>query len=145
MLNDGTDMSSFYQRARRHSNTVLLVQTIDDMLIGYFSACAWHEDASYYGSGESMLFSFRQKDSDNVDVYKWTGKNVLFQYSSATKIAAGGGGGGFGFILDNDFRSVASYACETYGNMQSLLSGPSPDSLSLGSNVVNAELWTFQL
>jgi hypothetical protein len=52
----------------------------------------------------------------DVDIFRWTGANTLFQYSSDDKIALGGGGpaGGFGLVLDKDFSVCQWGPCDTY-------------------------------
>jgi len=145
LLNDGSDMSSFYHKARSHKNTVLLIQTTNGAEFGCFSATAWHEESSYYGTGVSLMFRFKSESADDVDVkvYTWTGRNNLFQYGTAARIAVGGGGEGFGIVLEKDFGACASYPCETYGNTTSLTSLDEDASATCG--VANVELWSFQL
>jgi hypothetical protein len=141
MVNDGSDVSSFYKKARPHKNSTLLIQTTDGAVLGCFTATAWHEESAYYGTGVSLIFRF--KSTDDIDVFPWTGKNTLFQYSTETKIAVGGGGEGFGIVLEQDFSTCASYPCETYGNTASLASLETDSAATCG--VSNVELWSFQL
>jgi hypothetical protein len=143
MLNDGSDVSSFYKKARPHKNSILLIQTTDGTEFGCFTASAWHEESSYYGTGVSLMFRFKHQSADDIDVYKWTGRNTLFQYSTDAKIAIGGGGDGFGIVLEKDFSSCASYSCDTYGNTASLASLEADLTATCG--VSNVELWSFQL
>jgi len=143
MLNDGSDMSSFYKKAQPHKNTILLIQTTDGAILGCFTASAWHEESAYYGTGVSLMFRFKHQSADDIDVYTWTGKNTLFQYSTQAKIAVGGGGEGFGIVLDKDFSTCASYPCDTYGNTVSLASLEADSPATCG--VSNVELWSFRL
>jgi hypothetical protein len=143
MSNDGSDLCTFYQKARGHSNTVLLIQTVNGAEYGCFSTSEWREQVSYYGSGESFIFSYQ--DQNTINAYKWTGKNTLFQFSSKEQIAMGGGGEGFGLLLKNDFDIAESVPCETYGNEKSLDYRNSDSGSSTSSRVCNIELWTFVL
>jgi len=144
LLNDGSDFSSFYHKARSHKSTVLLIQTTDGAEFGCYSASTWHEESSYYGTGVSFMFRFKRESADDIDVYRWTGKNALFQHGTDATIAVGGGGEGFGIVLEKDFSACASYPCETYGNPVSLASLHEAEAAAT-CGVANVELWSFQL
>ena len=156
LSNDGSDLNSFFAKARGLSNTVLVIQTVDGAEYGCYSASEWKNTPTYYGSGESFIFSVAAGTSAGGDPaapagvdsaitivpYKWTGANTLFQFSSSEQLAMGGGGGGFGLLLENDFDIAESLPCETYGNPCSL---DSLNSDGTSSKVCNVELWTFTL
>lgn len=99
---------------------------------GAYTATEWRNQGdNYYGSGESFLFSYKRTSSSttnsssssssnddtelDIDAYKWTYRNSLYQLSNNTQLAIGGGEG-FGILLTNDFRYVESMPCDTYGN-----------------------------
>ena len=141
MSNDGSDINTFYQKAKGKTHSVLVIQTVDGAEFGCFSASEWHSSESYYGNGENFLFSFT--DTETMQVYKWTGIGTLFQFSNQEQVALGGGGEGFGILLKNDFDIVESLPCDTYGNKESLDKDNAITNTC--SKVANVELWSFQL
>ncbi len=140
MANDGSDLHTFYQKSKTLNNTILVIQTVDGAEYGCYCASEWKNTPSYYGSGESFIFSY--ENNNKINVYKWTGINTFFQYSNNEQIAMGGGGEGFGLLLKDDFDISESLPCETYGNSVSL---DIRNTNSTASKVCNVELWTFQL
>ena len=92
------------------------------------------------GSGESFLFKF-DTTSSNLHHYPWTGENDFFVWCGHDQIAMGGGGDGFGFVLDTDFVSGASFACTTFGN--SVLVNNHGDNNG-NFRIKNVECWGFE-
>ena len=167
LYNDGTELTTFYKNARGLDYTLLLIETIDGNVFGGFCSREWKPVGSYFGTGESFIFSIRkhrdcnERKSSNEEeekettsytsvVHKWTTLNNYFCFADHDKIAMGGGGGGFGFVIDEDFGSCDSNACETYGNVRSLDAAKNDDCKgghggSPVSRIANIELWGFQL
>ena len=150
LYNHGTDLATFYKGARGHDYTLILVETLGGSVFGGFCSREWKPIGSYFGTGESFIFSFdrnkkrEEKDDEEADhgavsVHRWTSKNNYFCFADNDRIAMGGGGGGFGFVIDADFRTCNSSPCETYGNLGSLDS--STDGVA--SRIANVELWAF--
>lgn len=86
---------------------------------------------SYYGSGESFLFTFK---NDRFVKYIWTRNNSYFQLSNFDGLAMGGGHH-FGLFIDGDLHRGSSDHCETFGS--ATLSGHKT------FDVVNVEVWGF--
>lgn len=73
MLNDGSDLTSFYNKVKARQSkgssseksggcmyTVLIIQTVQGAEFGCFSASLWKNQGAFYGSGQSFLFKFRR-------------------------------------------------------------------------------------
>lgn len=88
---------------------------------------------SYFGSGESFLFTSRP----NFAVYRWTRKNNLFLLHRPDCLAFGGGGSRFGLYLDSTLERGASGTCETFANL--------PLASSELFRIVRVEVWGFTL
>ena len=160
LFNHGTDLATFYKGAKGHDYTLILVETLDGSVFGGFCSREWKPVGSYFGTGESFVFSFekkrtiRKEEKDNdadagtdtdtdhgaVAVHRWTARNNYFCFADNDKIAMGGGGGGFGFVIDADFRTCSSSPCDTYGNAKSL---DVTNSTGTPSRIANVELWAF--
>ena len=146
LYNHGTELTTFYKNARGSDYTLLLIETIDGGVFGGFCSREWKPVAQYFGTGESFIFSIRKEERGDeyaTDIYKWTTRNDYFCFADHEKIAMGGGGGGFGFVIDSDFHSCGSNACDTYGNTSTLDLSKRADSPV--SRIANVELWSFQL
>ena len=150
LYNHGTDLATFYKGARGHDYSLILVETLNGSVFGGFCSREWKPVGSYFGTGESFIFSFdrnqkREEKVDNSDegavsVHRWTTRNNYFCFADNDKIAMGGGGGGFGFVIDADFRTCESSPCETYGNLTSLDAG---NTTGTAGRIANVELWAF--
>lgn len=71
-------------------------------------------------------------------VYRWTGRNLYCQSVSVSDSAVGmggGGGSGFGFRVGDDFTTVTTSTCDTFGNSVLCRGGV--------GMVRDVELWTF--
>ena len=69
---------------------MIVVEDSWGYVFGGFISPSLHIKNSYYGNGESFVFSVLPQPR----LYKWTGKNDLFVYSNTTTLSMGGGGGG---------------------------------------------------
>jgi len=72
-----------------------------------------HVQGSYFGSGESFLFSTRP----SLGVFRWTRKDNMFMMAKKDALAMGGGGK-FGFWLDANLERGRSGSSETFENPQ---------------------------
>lgn len=134
MLNDGSDMSTFYQATVGNPYSVLIVETIAGEKFGGFISGEFKVSSSYYGSGECFVFKFDKKGT--IEHYPWTTANQLFVYSTATEIGMGGDGDGFAFILDSDFATGSTNSCTTFGN-------PALTEQKGFFKIANVEAWGF--
>ena len=101
----GSDLASFYHRARVSQYSLIVIKTVDHQVFGGFATEPWkvtkHGREAFYGTGESFLYKchpYTVEDEDecseneNVDVYVWQYDNYFFQWSNPRQIAMGGGG-----------------------------------------------------
>lgn len=97
---DGASMQSLlslckdtgvFSRGRHHSSScIMLIEDSWGYIFGAYLAHGLEDLPSYYGNGESFVFSLVPSPA----VYKWTGENELFVISNCRNIAFGGGGSG---------------------------------------------------
>ena len=135
MLNDGSDLTSFYRKTSGSQYSILIVETTKGGIFGGFTSVPWKITTKYYGTGECFLFKV---DNDGKVInYSWTLQNEFFMYSTSDQIAMGGGADGFGFIIDKDFITGSTQPCLTFNN-------PSlTDEEGTSFKILNAECWGF--
>ena len=144
LYNHGTELATFFKNARGSDYTLLLIETINGSVFGGFCSREWKPTGSYFGTGESFIFSIREEGGEySIGTYKWTTRNNYFCFADHEKIAMGGGGGGFGFVVDADLHSCGSSPCDTYGNTSTL--DLNKEGNAPVSRIANVELWSFQL
>ncbi|CAG9576001.1 unnamed protein product [Danaus chrysippus] len=141
----GFSLASMYRKMQRVDSPVLLViQDTDNNVFGALTSCAFRPSEHFYGTGESLLFSFQReerrlsqtkddhkdagdekdKDKDEQVVpvktkfkyWGWTGDNMYFIRGSNDNISFGAGDGKFGLWLDGDLYLGRTQRCTTYGN-----------------------------
>mmetsp|Transcript_23729 Transcript_23729/g.34547 ORF Transcript_23729/g.34547 Transcript_23729/m.34547 type:complete len:512 (+) Transcript_23729:119-1654(+) len=99
--------------------------------------CATSADANGYNDdiGRQQL-----QNSNDINVYRWTGRNRYIQLCDSTHkmIAFGGGGteGSFGLTVEDDFRRGSTGYCDTFGNDALCHDGEDFD-------VIDLECWGF--
>ncbi|KAL5507668.1 OXR1 [Sanghuangporus vaninii] len=74
---------------------------------------------SYYGGGDSFLWSVERKDmesEDDLHIYKWTGKNVYVAYCDTDGFSFGGGDGHYGLYVDASLVEGTTHPCPTFDN-----------------------------
>jgi LysM repeat protein len=162
MLDNGTDLTTFYRLVGRHACTILFVQTLQGDVFGGYTQSRWQVALHYCeflslllldlltdrcvscsfidGSGESFVFKLNKSDGA-VSVYKWTGLNDLFMWSTEDRIAMGGGGDGFAFVLDNYFITGETCCSKTYNNP---VLDSNADKSSSSFRISNLEIWGFR-
>lgn len=146
LLRDGSSQATFARNAQGRARTLLVVKAATGEVFGAYAASPWrHEKKSsyvgskFYGTGECFLFrkvergknlrrglSFLETPgADSVEVFKWTGANLLCQYfdQEEGRLAMGGGGeaGMFGLCLEDDFSRGSTGPTATFGNNEGLL------------------------
>mmetsp|Transcript_12406 Transcript_12406/g.14244 ORF Transcript_12406/g.14244 Transcript_12406/m.14244 type:complete len:157 (-) Transcript_12406:928-1398(-) len=102
----------------------MIIKTVEDDIFGILASDAWcmSKGRSFYGTGETFVFSFDKRNENELCLFRWTKKNNLFMHSTSTHLAVGAGGAGFAVCVDSDLEHGTSNACETFGNPKSLLS-----------------------
>lgn len=86
---DGDSLRTFYSNTKKYNPTIILIKDTKGNIFGGFISEKWHCSKRFYGTGESFLFSFKEKGK--VSAYKWTGANELIVYSDDNKLVMGGG------------------------------------------------------
>eukprot|EP00190_Bangiopsis_sp_CCMP1999_P005347 CAMPEP_0198728550 /NCGR_PEP_ID=MMETSP1475-20131203/9924_1 /TAXON_ID= ORGANISM="Unidentified sp., Strain CCMP1999" /NCGR_SAMPLE_ID=MMETSP1475 /ASSEMBLY_ACC=CAM_ASM_001111 /LENGTH=483 /DNA_ID=CAMNT_0044490949 /DNA_START=55 /DNA_END=1503 /DNA_ORIENTATION=+ len=110
-MRDGISLQTFYQKCAKSAPTFVLIKDSNDQVFGCFASAPWRLDKSYYGTGESYVFSVLP----TFEVFRWTRANSYFQFSNADSLAVGGGGH-FAIRIDSDFYHGTSNECQTFGN-----------------------------
>ncbi|KAL1449551.1 hypothetical protein WDU94_002044 [Cyamophila willieti] len=109
----GFSLSSLYRKMNRIDSPILLfIQDTDCNVFGALTSCALKTSDHFYGTGESLLFSF----TPDLQVYNWTGDNMYFIKGNNESLSIGAGDGKFGLWLDGDLYQGRSEPCSTYGN-----------------------------
>lgn len=130
---DGDSFSTFLNKVQHHSRTILVIRTKSGSIFGSFADTEWGQrfnskQKSFYGKGESFLFSVKdaryseddkyQEGVNQLKVFKWTGRNYYIQLCDVNeeRIAMGGGGSHFGLCLQDNFTRGSSGWCDTFDN-----------------------------
>ncbi|XP_025833673.1 oxidation resistance protein 1-like isoform X2 [Agrilus planipennis] len=109
----GFSLNSMYRKMYKlESPILLLIQDTDNNVFGALTSCAFQVSDHFYGTGESLLFTF----VPHFQVYNWTGENLYFIKGNNESLSIGAGDGKFGLWLDGDLYLGRSEACKTYGN-----------------------------
>jgi hypothetical protein len=123
LARDGDAFDACLRCIQDHPQTLLVVRTSRNAVMGAFVDAAWEphtqNGACYYGGSSACLFKIDAK-SGKVKYFKWTGANHYVQLCDASNkmIAFGGGGGGgsFGLCLQDDFQVGSTGHCATFDN-----------------------------
>lgn len=135
--------SSFLKLVKDQARTLLVIQTTNGEVIGAFCNSPWESQggskgAQFFGSAQACLFSIHQ-ETNEVLVYRWTGRNRYIQVCDIQNkmIALGGGGknGEFGLCVEDDFRVGSTGPCETFNNP--------PLCEQNQFEIMNVECWGF--
>ncbi|XP_047736312.1 GTPase-activating protein skywalker isoform X1 [Hyalella azteca] len=131
----GSSLTTFYQRVENHEPTILLVRTTCDHVFGAYCSVAWNNrnkrdefgnKQTYYGTGETFLFSLRPVPAK----HQWVGitqqkhnaalssvqhSAELFMHGDEDMITVGGGDGQ-GLFLDHELQFGKTEKCLTFDN-----------------------------
>jgi Na+/glutamate symporter len=133
---DGASLASLLSLCHTGANdcfsSLIVIEDSWGYIFGGYIASALSNSRSYYGTGESFVFTL----APSANVYRSEGTNSLFVLSSVDQLLMGGGGDGFAFQLDDELNTGVSNQSETYRNPQ------------LASNeffkCLNVEVWTTE-
>lgn len=110
---DGFNLATLIDCCQDSVPTILLIKTSNQKRFGVFLEQPWQVQDRYYGSGESFLFSF----SNREQLFKWQrDANQCFMRLGRDQVAFGGGNCGDGLRLDEELWRGQSYRCATYDN-----------------------------
>ena len=120
---DGDSFQGCLKIIHNIQRTLLVVRTTRGAVFGGYADSPWnyqqHGNARYFGSAQACLFSVIT-GSDELKVYKWTGRNHYVQLCDVAHkmLAFGGGGekGAFGLCVEEDFQSGSTGPCDTFEN-----------------------------
>eukprot|EP01080_Neovahlkampfia_damariscottae_P009673 gene9673-1879_t len=110
---DGISLITFFEKAKDHHETILVIKTDEGEVFGGFAPETWKLQQKYYGDGQCFLFELKPE----FKKYSWSKKNTFFQFSK-NECLAFGGGGNFGLWIDNEFSFGSSHRCKTFDNEQ---------------------------
>lgn len=110
----GTSLLTFYKQLDSKSPTILVIRDTDGHIFGGFASEPWHVSKTFFGTGESFLFSV----VPTFAVYTWTGADDFYCIGKRDFLAMGGGGasGRYGLWLDSELSAGTSEVCKTFLN-----------------------------
>ncbi|KAI3644838.1 hypothetical protein MP228_011002 [Amoeboaphelidium protococcarum] len=127
----GYRLASLYKECAIEAPQVLLIQTLDDHILGAFLSDSWQGhslDGRFFGSSETFLFTLAPHDH----AYRWVGFHVhadnaeqvkaltdgasLFISGTNKYMAIGGGGAHFGLSIDESLTKGTTNTCKTFHN-----------------------------
>lgn len=136
---DGFSLHSIYRKFPSATSTtssaapsLLAVLDRSGVTFGAFNSAAFHVQELFYGDGQCFLFSI---SGDQVNVYKWTGKNSYFVRSTNEGLEFGASEGHFGLFLDEGLDKGRTESCETFNNP--------PLTPEKDFEIRSVEVWTF--
>lgn len=129
----GFSLKSLYRSLSKYEGPVLLIiKDTESIVFGAFCSCSLQQSESFYGTGETYLFTFKpqqqhqstpsnqqqqhQSTSAHFKRYPWTGDNLYFIKGNTDSIAIGAGEGNFGLWLDEDLYHGTTHSCKTFNN-----------------------------
>ncbi|TDL26885.1 TLD-domain-containing protein [Rickenella mellea] len=114
----GISLNTLYARCEAQQIGALVV--MQDSAGGVFGAWVsegiYLSKGAYYGSGDSFLWRSTQNNADDIQVYKWTGKNEYVALCEPEYLSFGGGEGHYGLYLDDTLLTGTTHPCPTFGN-----------------------------
>lgn len=109
----GFSLKSLYRSLSKYEGPVLLIiKDAENVVLGAFCSCSLQPSESFYGTGETYLFTFKNK----FQRFQWTGENLYFIKGNTTSLVIGAGEGNFGLWLDEDLYHGSSHSCKTFNN-----------------------------
>ncbi|KAG7472389.1 hypothetical protein MATL_G00108310 [Megalops atlanticus] len=112
-LRHGTSLRTLYKGTLGlDCCTLTVIKDTCGQVFGAFCSAPLKVSLSYYGTGQTFLFSF----SPHLKVYRWTCGNSYFVKGSIESLVFGGGRGHFGLWVDEDLHHGRSQRCDTFDN-----------------------------
>ncbi|OQV20344.1 Nuclear receptor coactivator 7 [Hypsibius exemplaris] len=128
----GFSLKTLYRKMQPvDSPTLFLIKDVHEHVFGAIVSCAFKVAEHFYGTGESLLFTFFPA----FEVYNWNGENQYIVRGQLDNIAIGSGSGTFGIWLDEDLFKGRTQACTTFDNEPLCPCGD--------FEVKNVEAWCF--
>lgn len=90
MAKDGTSIIRVFQRCEDKKHSVLVIKDQDGYIFGGYAVEAWEHQGlkGFYGSGENLLFTFR--DTDQPELFSWKGIGNAHMFADDSMIGMGG-------------------------------------------------------
>lgn len=110
---DGFNLRTLYRLMGEYDCPVFIfVKNTKDEVFGAFLSTPLRQNDSFYGTGESFLFTFYPTFKE----FKWTGVNDYFVRGNMDSLSVGASEGHFGLWLDGDLYRGTSVRCQTFDN-----------------------------
>ncbi|OQS06174.1 hypothetical protein THRCLA_01765 [Thraustotheca clavata] len=126
----GASLGTLYRLVKGKEPTLVIIETGEGGVFGGYASMAWSPSRSYYGNGESFLFTCYP----HFEHFQWKGNNSLIMFSNDSMMAMGGGGN-FAWAVNSDLSRGSSAHSLTFENK---CLTPRPDF-----DIVNFEVWEF--
>eukprot|EP00450_Noctiluca_scintillans_P014590 CAMPEP_0194523322 /NCGR_PEP_ID=MMETSP0253-20130528/58178_1 /TAXON_ID=2966 /ORGANISM="Noctiluca scintillans" /LENGTH=303 /DNA_ID=CAMNT_0039367847 /DNA_START=287 /DNA_END=1198 /DNA_ORIENTATION=+ len=129
---DGVSFATMYRNVGLRAKTLVVVEDSEGYIFGGFAPETWEPRGKFYGSGESFVFSFINKQ---FHFYPATLRNNFFMYSDNESLGMGGGSG-LALLIFSDLLRGVSASTATFGN---------PVLASSAEFVIkDFEIWAFE-
>lgn len=128
----GSSLQTLMRKVHGQRATIVVVETCKGEVFGGFVRAPWTKSLSYYGSGESFVFT----NVPAFEVFNWKRTNSMFMFSNDDSIAMGGGGS-FAWFLNSDLSRGTTGISETFGNR--------PLATESYFDIANVEVWGFEM
>lgn len=113
---NGYSLNSLYRSMMKSADeirgTLLAIKDSNLQVFGAILNCPIVPENHFYGSGESLLFTFYE----NLREFPWTGKNNLILMADLESLAVGASCGKFGLWIDSELLHGRSETCMTFDN-----------------------------
>ena len=131
---DGCALKTFYYKCEGVTNSLLVIKDDEGNVFGAFVTEQFKMGKSFYGTGETFLFTFY--NGNKAHVYYSTQENEHYMYSDEQQICFGCSDDYFSLALENDFYSGYSKKTSTFNNL--------PLNKKDKFVIIKLELWAFE-
>jgi len=109
----GISFNTFQMKTADRVPTLIVIEDSNGYVFGGFCSEAWSKHTSYFGTGQSFLFTLKPK----FNIYHWTRANDYVMLMDLEHMSMGGGpGSDAGLWIDCNFEFGGSAPSETFGN-----------------------------
>jgi hypothetical protein len=136
-IKDGTSFPQLMRQCRNREPFLLLVKDNYGSCFGFYGNEALKESRtnfSYYGSGETFLFTF-MSGSNDIKPYYWTKKNDFFILVTSNGIEFGAGEN-YGLWIDEELVRGRTYRSDTFDNERL--------TLEEDFEIIKLEVWSIK-